>query len=762
MLTGAEEFFYFDYEGTDVFGPLPLCEICELWRSGRLSQNTVLTKGGEPADWKNLFFYYHELIPQESSNAQNKRLLQTPLYVNPFRLFASLGLQAHNLEEIDLAVIRKYRKRALAEFELHEGHIVLENRYDIGKSQGIRALEDLDSDEKREFHFSIFKDRLLDEFLESGDLAFFEHSHCESLYKYEPFLEFITPYFAEQFDRCLASLTKAQNASAISRMAAIEPVVTPVAKERCYTRTYSYLKEQVREIGDLVRRIEQSNNDEDKLARFQEVVSDVKRRIHVATFNALPAYFQAVRSESARSIRAIVLALENKHGDTQDALDLATLALELETDELTRSKLEEDKGELSQRARRKEIQRCYGPIRALCEEAAKDVERDPTSADKVAERIFSAAPHMLFEFSNRAVPDDALNQAKDEIALVLMHCAVVFGNKTEKWKSCIAILEQSLGLAVSADVKARVIKNRDIVHKNHELYGNLSTISSAPSLSTINGIGLTLYGQTDLEPTSGSYLTTYYFVFLGIPIFPICRYRVTRNGNSYRFLGKAPLRTFDRWHLTISIGLIVLLIIILSAAGNTPTPTSSYSAPSVSYPSSYTAPLSTSKAPPSSYSASPTSTHTAPSSYTAPSPYISSNTYSVPSYITSELDRDKQAIENEKAKATALESRLEEFAQRVESEKAKVEQWQSQLNSLNADVERARIYLDQTSQADVDDFNRKVNRYNSALRSVRAENESANQMVDSHNVLLDQARAQNRLVNRMVDDYNAKLKHHGR
>ena len=60
---------------------------------------------------------------------------------------------------------------------------------------------------------------------------------------------------------------------------------------------------------------------------------------------------------------------------------------------------------------------------------------------------------------------------------------------------------------------------------------------------------------------SGSYIATYYFTFLWIPILPISRYRVISNGNSYRFLGKAPLRTFDKCHLAVSLGLIALVLI---------------------------------------------------------------------------------------------------------------------------------------------------------------------------------------------------------
>lgn len=108
------------------------------------------------------------------------------------------------------------------------------------------------------------------------------------------------------------------------------------------------------------------------------------------------------------------------------------------------------------------------------------------------------------------------------------------------------------------------VKKRDWEH--------IDPITAAPTLWTINGIGFTMYGSTNPEPispssgyTGNSYLTTYYFVFLAIPIFPICRYRVFRTGDKkYHFLHKAPLRTFDKWHLGISIAAIAGFFIMVN------------------------------------------------------------------------------------------------------------------------------------------------------------------------------------------------------
>jgi hypothetical protein len=82
--------------------------------------------------------------------------------------------------------------------------------------------------------------------------------------------------------------------------------------------------------------------------------------------------------------------------------------------------------------------------------------------------------------------------------------------------------------------------------------------------------------------------------------------------------------------------------------------------------------------------------------------------------------------------------------------------------TLSAQIDRDRIYLDRTSQSDIDDFNAKVSRYNTLLRSVRAENATANELVDSYNTILEEAKAQDRVVNQMIDSYNSKLRLYGR
>ncbi len=73
-------------------------------------------------------------------------------------------------------------------------------------------------------------------------------------------------------------------------------------------------------------------------------------------------------------------------------------------------------------------------------------------------------------------------------------------------------------------------------------FPDLTPIRSAPSLYTMNGIGTGVYGRRDYDDETGTYVTTYCFCVLFIPLLAISAYRVAdAPGGGYYFLGKTPL-----------------------------------------------------------------------------------------------------------------------------------------------------------------------------------------------------------------------------
>lgn len=268
-------------------------------------------------------------------------------------------------------------------------------------------------------------------------------------------------------------------------------------------------------------------------------------------------------SQVGYAIRGLVLELVQEADDIASAKRLTNVLREHfaqfpELAELAESDVEQ----LDEIARRNSLIALLAPIRNLCKEAAQAANGEPAHADNHGQRIISTAPGLINAAEHNGVTPDMIRGVKDEVAYAICSCAVDYGNKTSRWQTCLAMLEAANIFANGAEALERLQKNLEVVRRNVRLYGDLTPIESAPSLYTINGCGVTLYGNTDPDPDSGSYMATYYFVLLMIPIFPICRYRViSAGGSNYRFLGKGKLRTFDQWHIAIAVGAIVFMFL---------------------------------------------------------------------------------------------------------------------------------------------------------------------------------------------------------
>lgn len=264
----------------------------------------------------------------------------------------------------------------------------------------------------------------------------------------------------------------------------------------------------------------------------------------------------------ADMVRSLAIYMFNDHGKLDLSQQLTHMLQEVFAEVVeVAERTAEDADALAEMAERRKLSNLLDPISELCIAALENAKKFPSYADREAQKIINTAPQLITNLLASRPSPEIISQGNDEIALALMCCAIAYGNETEKWKPCIAVLEEALKYAKSEKVKSAIQKNLNTVRGNDRFGERLTPISSAPTLHTINGIGTTMYGLTDYDPASGSYLSTYYFVFFAIPLFPIRRYRVIPIDNGYRFLGKAPLRTFDKWHIAIFIGLVFLMFV---------------------------------------------------------------------------------------------------------------------------------------------------------------------------------------------------------
>jgi hypothetical protein len=224
----------------------------------------------------------------------------------------------------------------------------------------------------------------------------------------------------------------------------------------------------------------------------------------------------------------------------------------------------DDSRTLESLARERNIQQRLEAIFKMCTDIAEAAESGPASGAGEARRLNDLAKDQIARLVNEGIPKSGIDQAKDAFAFASLRCAFAYGHKTLKWSETIALLEEALELAPSEDSRDTINGHLQTARQRNRVFAGLSPISSAPTLSTFNGCGFTVYGSTDPDPGTGSHIATYYFVFFFLPIFPICRYRVISSGSSYRFLGKGSLRPFDKLHLAASLIIITFIIIIIS------------------------------------------------------------------------------------------------------------------------------------------------------------------------------------------------------
>jgi hypothetical protein len=201
------------------------------------------------------------------------------------------------------------------------------------------------------------------------------------------------------------------------------------------------------------------------------------------------------------------------------------------------------------------------PVHDLCAEALDEIASDPLAGEIEGRNLLDAGRKLIASLAHEGLDRAELSELEDSVAIAVLRCAIALGNRSNKWEAPIALLEEARGLAHDKEICGRIDSTLATARDNHRVFGNLKQVSSAPSLRTINGCGFMVYGNTDPDPGSGTYMTTYYFVLLFLPIFPIARYRVRSSGTGYSFFGKGPLRTFDKVHLALSlIGILMLFV----------------------------------------------------------------------------------------------------------------------------------------------------------------------------------------------------------
>ena len=199
---------------------------------------------------------------------------------------------------------------------------------------------------------------------------------------------------------------------------------------------------------------------------------------------------------------------------------------------------------------------------------------------------------------------------------------------------------------------------------------------------------------------------------LFIPIFPIARYRVIHEADGrYRFLGKLPLRTADRWHLWIAI--LAIAAFIIGIATNSDKNSSSSSA---RYGNSSPSNFGTTSAP----------------SFT-PSPPSSSR--------NSQLFSLKAQIDAGRTRHAVIEQQLQPVVDELARMKAQLSSLKTELEALDASERRGLTIDVENYNSEVNVHNALLARYQALLSTNKADLETLDNLENQDSVLVNQYNA---------------------
>jgi hypothetical protein len=274
-------------------------------------------------------------------------------FVNPYEVL--------ELDTLDNSEIKKAKRKKLTEFDLSDDGTIEFKNFKIHKADFLKATDDLDNEQKSQFYWSIKNNPELSSFLSSGDTWFFVNYQTQRIFSNPDFIEFVSPYFAYQYNKVLFQTFEEENSSLLKKLSANPILVSPSQTDKAYQSLREFLNTQIQDLNQTKTDIEneESHYEEDNV---EEVFTDLQEQINVNIYNILPSYFQSQRNDIAQKLRNISVAVFNNLNSSEVSLQIIKYALQLSINNLTKQNLEKDYNQIAEIHKEREEAEKYAPL----------------------------------------------------------------------------------------------------------------------------------------------------------------------------------------------------------------------------------------------------------------------------------------------------------------------------------------------------------------------------------------------------------------
>jgi hypothetical protein len=258
-------------------------------------------------------------------------------YINPIEI---LELQNYSVVEIDSSLIKKQKRKILANIDLSDNEMFDYKGISLTKTDCEKAIDDLENSTRIEFYLYLANSNLpLNDFLVNGDERFFVKNSQESIYRPPEFVDFISPYFALRFDKALLHSVKNKSFVKVQNILRTQNLINISDQNTAFKSTSIEISDSIKKIENItviIRNKETSWTAE----TISGLLSYVRMWSPVNILNILPKYFQSQINKTAVAINQLQLAIWNKLYNPSVCRQLLELLLALNIESITKKTFE--------------------------------------------------------------------------------------------------------------------------------------------------------------------------------------------------------------------------------------------------------------------------------------------------------------------------------------------------------------------------------------------------------------------------------------
>lgn len=496
------------------------------------------------------------------------------LYLNPFSI---LRIEINPFNSFDVKSIQKNKRRLLAEIEL-DGFIVVDG-LEVNKTDALTAFEDLDNVQKRDFHFFLYQNRYLSEFLTFGNTKFFfnnysdtsllnnksverinlhnntrtENNHSSEYFNNRDFVDFISPYYTEKFNQVFSKAVISNNLKEITFLAASPIKLDGANADKSFKDAYRYLKEKIQEIDKITEDVETEGYFHENP---ENINSRLKELTNIELLNRLPNYFQNTRNDFTSKIRNLSITIHNQLEETEIAQSILKFASSIEVDGLIKKRVSEDlkrledlvEEQLAQKAEAEKIREVLDKTVLLLKEIERfngimsRVSGDATltglSEYSLITKVKTQVSRLLNVSEINNLPDqiDFVPNLRNNVAINLRNISILIFNcfdgneKVAEW-----LLGEAEKIRTSADVRNRLKKDRaDLTNRQAIYNAQVQNRSLETQQANVLTVTQAAYSSAPNQNLSNSEVFKNWFlvIALGIIAVLICSFCNIANKNS--------------------------------------------------------------------------------------------------------------------------------------------------------------------------------------------------------------------------------------